>query len=162
MQRIPWRQSLAIKANAFLIMHFQSCLEPHFNRPSLKRASLSYMPNHPRKTHHPWKPLRQSCVKYKKFKSSSVFAAIGDPHTFFKLSIGNCSYRASAETKFRPKPDCSYKQTGLAQIGQIGPNLSYPYVGELQKPRGGGPIFFSAGGGALQKFSLEFCRVKYK
>ena len=45
------------------------------------------------------------------------------------------------------------------------------YVGELQKPRGGGPIFFSAGGGlifqnrggpgggSLQKFSLEFHRV---
>ena len=41
-----------------------------------------------------------------------------------------------------------------------------PYVGELQKPRGGGPIFFSAEGGlifknrggpggALQKFSLK-------
>ena len=48
--------------------------------------------------------------------------------------------------------------------------LSLPYVGELQKPRGGGPIYFSAGGGlnfqngggpggALQKFSLEFHRV---
>ena len=44
------------------------------------------------------------------------------------------------------------------------------YVGELQKPRGGGPIFFSAGGpdfskqggargGSLQKFSLDFHRV---
>ena len=36
--------------------------------------------------------------------------------------------RASAETKFRPTPDCSYKQTGLAQIGQIGPNLSSPFL----------------------------------
>ena len=39
---------------------------------------------------------------------------------------------------------------------------SVSYVGELQKPRGGGPIFFSAGGargGALQKFSLKFHRV---
>ena len=43
------------------------------------------------------------------------------------------------------------------------------YVGELQKPRGGGPIFFSRGGlifknregqrGGLQKFSLKFHRV---
>ena len=36
--------------------------------------------------------------------------------------------RASAETKFRPSPDCCYKQTGLAQIGQIGPNLSSPFL----------------------------------
>ena len=47
------------------------------------------------------------------------------------------------------------------------------YVGELQKPRGGGPIFFSAEGGlilknrggqggSLRKFSLEFYMVKYK
>ena len=38
------------------------------------------------------------------------------------------SYRASAETKFIPSPDCCYKQTGLAQIGQIGPNLSSPFL----------------------------------
>ena len=36
--------------------------------------------------------------------------------------------RASAETKFRPTPDCCYKQTGLAKICQIGPNLSSPFL----------------------------------
>ena len=45
---------------------------------------------------------------------------------FCQTSITN--NRASAETKFRPTPDCCYKQTGLAQIGQIGPNLSSPFL----------------------------------
>ena len=66
-----------------------------------------------------------------------------------------------------------YREYEKLPHGLLHPTASHiffvpsPYVGELQKPREGGPIFFSAGGGLIfqtrggqggsfQNFSLEF------
>ena len=66
-------------------------------------------------------------------------------------------------TKSNESMVCPYRGSSVDARANIG---IQSYMGELQKPRGGGPIFFSAGGpdfskqgGSLQKFSLEFHRV---
>ena len=62
---------------------------------------------------------------------TSVVNHLGPPCWIWQSDVNffsSVEYRASAETKFRPSPDCCYKQTGLAQIGQIGPNLSSPFL----------------------------------